>query len=145
MSGLGATLSGGAFMRPPSTTDVILKFKQTINSRHADAVCSMMTEDAVFIDSLGNRVEGLALLRSAWEHYFKIVPDYSIQHTEIFVNENRAAMIGSAGGTFSKNGVLMKINQWRVPAAWRVVVKGGKIALWQVFADNEPLREIMRA
>ena len=28
--------------------------------------------------------------------------------------------------------------------AWRAVVKDNKIAVWQVFADNEPIRAIMR-
>jgi hypothetical protein len=27
---------------------------------------------------------------------------------------------------------------------WRAVVKDNKIALWQVYADNEPIRAIMR-
>lgn len=124
--------------------DVVLKFQRLINARSADSVCSLMTDDAVFIDSLGNRVEGLALLRSAWQSYFAMVPDYAIDHSEIFVAEDRVAMFGTAGGTFTKDGQINKDNRWRTPAAWRAVVKNGKIALWQVFADNEPLREIMR-
>ncbi len=124
--------------------DIVLKFERLINSRSADSVCSLMTDDAVFIDSLGNRVEGLALLRSAWQSYFAMVPDYTISHTEIFVEDDRIAMFGAAGGTFTKDGRMQKDNRWQSPAAWRVVVKNGKIALWQVFADNEPLREIMR-
>jgi len=124
--------------------DIVLKFERLINSRSADSVCSLMTDDAVFIDSLGNRVEGLALLRSAWQSYFAMVPDYTISHTEIFVEDDRIAMFGAAGGTFTKDGRMQKDNRWQSPAAWRVVVKNGKIAVWQVFADNEPLREIMR-
>ena len=127
-----------------NSADVVLKFERLINSRSADSVCSLMTDDAVFIDSLGNRVEGLALLRSAWQSYFAMVPDYTISHTEIFVEDDRIAMFGAAGGTFTKDGRMQKDNRWQSPAAWRVVVKNGKIALWQVFADNEPLREIMR-
>ena len=127
-----------------NSADIVLKFERLINSRSADSVCSLMTDDAVFIDSLGNRVEGLALLRSAWQSYFAMVPDYTISHTEIFVEDDRIAMFGAAGGTFTKDGQMQKDNRWQSPAAWRVVVKNGKIALWQVFADNEPLREIMR-
>jgi len=123
---------------------IVLKFERLINSRSADSVCSLMTDDAVFIDSLGNRVEGPALLRSAWQSYFAMVPDYTIAHTEIFVEDTRIAMFGTAGGTFTKDGRMHKDNRWQTPAAWRAVVKNGKIAVWQVFADNEPLREIMR-
>jgi hypothetical protein len=73
-----------------------------------------------------------------------MVPDYTIVHTEIFTEGDRIAMFGTAAGTFTKNGTLHKDNHWQTPAAWRAVVKNGKIAVWQVFADNEPLREIMR-
>ena len=54
------------------------------------------------------------------------------------------AVFGSAEGTFSKDGKLRKEDFWKTPAAWRAVVKDGKIALWQVFTDNEPIRAIMR-
>lgn len=96
-----------------------------------------MSADAVFVDSLGNRVEDTARLRAAWEGYFKIVPDYSILHAEIFADGNTIAVFGSAQGTFSKDGTLKKENSWNTPAASRVMVKDGKIAVWQVFADNE--------
>ena len=39
--------------------NVILKFEQLINSRLAEAVCSLLTPDSVFIDSLGNRWRAL--------------------------------------------------------------------------------------
>ena len=124
--------------------DVVLKFEQLINTRNAEAVCSLLTPDSVFIDSLGNRMEGVAKLRSAWEGYFKMVPDYTISHSEIFAEGETVAMFGSAQGTFSKNGALKKEDFWKTPAAWRAVVRDSKIAVWQVFADNEPIRAIMR-
>jgi hypothetical protein len=39
---------------------------------------------------------------------------------------------------------LQRENFWKTPAAWLAEVKDGKIALWQVFADNEAIRVIMR-
>jgi ketosteroid isomerase-like protein len=127
-----------------TSAEIVLKFERLINSRSADAVCSLLTEDSVFIDSLGNRVEGVALLRSAWQSYFNMVPDYTIDHTEMFTDGDRVAMFGTARGTFSRDGQLQQDNRWNAPAAWRAVVRNGKIALWQVFADNEPLREVMK-
>lgn len=122
----------------------VLKFEQLINSRSADAVCSLVTQDSLFIDSLGTRMEGHERLLAAWQGYFKMVPDYSISHEEILATDNTIAMFGTAQGTFSKDGELKKENFWRTPAAWRAVVKDHKIAVWQVFADNEPIRAIMR-
>ena len=131
-------------MSPTSPIDVVLRFEEVINSHSAEAISGMMTADGAFIDSLGNRLQGTEKLRAAWEGYFKMVPDYSISHSEIFADGNTVAVFGSAQGTFSKDGQFDKANFWKTPAAWRAEVKDGKIALWEVYADNEPIRAIMR-
>jgi ketosteroid isomerase-like protein len=123
---------------------VVLEFEKLINARNPEAICALMTADGEFIDSLGNRIQGMEKLRAAWAGYFKIVPDYSISHSEIFADRNTVAVFGSAQGTFSKDGQLKTEDFWKMPAAWRAVVKNGKIAVWQVYADNEPIRAIMR-
>ena len=124
--------------------EVVLQFEQAINSRNPEGICSLMTSAGEFIDSLGNRIQGTDKLHAAWTGYFKMVPDYSISHSEIFADGNTVAIFGSAQGTFSKDGQLTKENFWKMPAAWRAVVKDGKIVVWQVFADNEPIRAVMR-
>ena len=124
--------------------DVVLKFEHAINSRNPDTICSLMTGDGEFIDSLGNRIQGAEKLHAAWAGYFRMVPDYSISHSEIFADGDTIAVLGSAQGTFSRDGQLAKENFWKTPAAWRAVIKNGKIAIWQVYADNEPIRAIMR-
>ena len=131
-------------MPPLNPIDVVLMFEQRINSHSAETVCSLLTPDSVFIDSLGNRIGGPEELRAAWEGYFKMVPDYLISHTEIFSQSDTVAMFGMAQGTYSKDGRIMKENFWKSPAAWRAVVRDGKIAVWQVFVDNEPIRGVMR-
>jgi len=127
-----------------SPIEVVLKFEQLINSRDPAAMAGLLTADAVFVDSLGARVQGREKLRAAWEGYFRMVPDYSVSHDEIFGHGGTVAMFGTAQGTYSQDGTLRKENFWQSPAAWRAVVKDGKIALWQVFAVNEPIRVIMR-
>jgi ketosteroid isomerase-like protein len=131
-------------MSTDNPVQVVLKFEELINGRNADTIAAFMTADAEFIDSLGNRIQGAEKLRSAWAGYFKMVPDYSISHSEIFAEGNTVTMFGFAQGTFSNDGELKNENYWRTPAAWRAVVKAGKIAVWQVYADNEPIRAIMR-
>lgn len=51
--------------------EVVLKLEGHINARDAEAICALMTDDGEFIDSLGNRLQGQAKLRAAWEGYFK--------------------------------------------------------------------------
>lgn len=96
----------------PNTFDVVLKFEQLINSRSAEAVCSLLMPDTVLIDSLGNRIQGAEKLRFAWTSYFNTVPDYSISHSEIFADGNMVAVFGTAQGTFSRDGQLAKENVW---------------------------------
>ncbi len=131
-------------MSAPNPIEVVLKFEQLINARNPQDVCALMTMDGEFIDSLGNRLQGAQKLLAAWEGYFKMVPDYSISHSEIFAEGNTVAVFGSAQGTFTKDGKLKKEDFWKMPASWRAVVKDGKIAVWQVYADNEPIRAVMR-
>jgi ketosteroid isomerase-like protein len=131
-------------MSTDNPVQVVLKFEELINGRNADTIAAFMTADGEFVDSLGNRIQGTEKLRSAWAGYFKMVPDYSISHFEIFAHGNSVALFGSAQGTFAKDGRMDKQNYWKTPAAWRAVVKDGRISIWQVYADNEPIRAIMR-
>lgn len=124
--------------------DVVLQFEHAINSRNPDAICAFMSSDGEFIDSLGSVLEGAEKLRAAWAGYFKIFPDYSISHTEIFAEGNTVAIFGAAQGTTAAEGEIKKENFWKTPAAWRAVVRDDKIAVWQVYADNEPARAVMR-
>src|SRR5438270_4082395 len=103
-------------MSMSNTIQVVLEFEKLINARNPEAICALMTADGEFIDSLGNRLQGAEKLRTAWEGYFKMVPDYSISHSEIFVDGNTVAVFGSAQGTFSKDGRLAKENFWKTPA-----------------------------
>ena len=127
---------------PTRPIDVVLRFEQTINSRNPAAIVGLLTTDSV--DSLGTRLQGLEKLRAAWEGYFKMVPDYTISHEEIFNHGDTVAVFGSARGTFSQDSQIRKENFWETTAAWRALVKDEKIAQWQIFADNEPIRAIMR-
>jgi ketosteroid isomerase-like protein len=123
---------------------VVLDFEGHINARNAAAIAACLTPDAELVDSLGSRIEGRERLRSAWEGYFRMVPDYRIAHDEIFCQGDTVVLCGSAQGTLAKDGTLPRENYWTTPAAWRVVVSQGKVRSWQVFADNEPIRAMLR-
>jgi len=124
--------------------DVARKFVAAINRHDVDAIFDMMTEDHRFIDGMGSVIKGSEEMKKGWNGYFSMVPDYSIDIDEIFVLGNSVVLLGLASGTYSSDGTLKQDNYWKTPAAWRALVSGDKIREWQVFADNEPLREIMR-
>jgi ketosteroid isomerase-like protein len=119
-------------------------FAKAINSRSVPAMLELMTDDHALVDSLGSMVVGKQNMARAWEGYFRMVPDYSIAVDQNLVQGSTVVMLGTAQGTFAPDGKLLPENRWSTPAAWRVEIKGSLVAQWRVYADNEPIREIMR-
>jgi uncharacterized protein (TIGR02246 family) len=126
-----------------SPIDTILDFLDRINRRDADRLAELMTEDHVFIDSLGQSVRGREKMRAGWKSYYAFCPDYTVSHEEIFQSGNHVAVFGSAGGTIAAQGKLPPENKWRTPAAWLAVVEKGLVKEWRVYADNKPVYDIM--
>ena len=118
-------------------------FADAINHQNVEEITKLMTEDHVFIDSLGSRVQGKLKMIEGWKGYFRMVPDYTITIEETFVDGAVVVMLGTAQGTYSGDGTLRPENRWSTPAAWRALIRGSQVAEWQVFADNEPIRQIM--
>lgn len=123
--------------------ETALSFLDRINQRDADTLAELMTEDHVFVDSLGNTTRGREKIRAAWRGYYALCPDYWVSHEEIFGNGNTVAVFGTAGGTIAANGKLPAENKWRTQAAWMAVVEGNLVKEWRVYADNKPVYEIV--
>jgi len=130
-------------MSTKEPVEAVLAFFNAINSADVEELCALMSEDHVFVDGLGNRMQGREAMRKGWVGYFQLFPDYRVSHEEIFSNGEIVAAFGSAEGTYAKDGKLPKENHWRVPAAWKAVVRDGFISEWHVYADNQPARKIM--
>ena len=113
---------------------IVQDFANAINEHNVDKICSLMTDNHRFIDSEGNQTAGKEQMRRGWIGYFQLFPDYKIEVTEIFFNDDTVAAFGFASGTFQGQSNRTD-NYWRLPAAWKAVIKNGKIDLWQVFAD----------
>jgi ketosteroid isomerase-like protein len=103
----------------------------------------MMTADHVFVDSLGNQVCGGDAMRTGWVHYFTMVPDYAISVEHSFSSGQTVALFGVASGTYTADGVLRPDHRWETPVALRADVRGAKVARWQVYADNDAMRQLM--
>ena len=123
--------------------ETVLHFLERINQRDVNKLAELMTEDHVFIDSLGQTVRGREKMRAGWRAYYALCPDYWVSYEEIFQNQNRVAVFGSAGGTIPAHGKLPLENQWRVSAAWLAVVEKGLVKEWRVYADNKPVYDII--
>jgi ketosteroid isomerase-like protein len=126
-----------------SPIDVVLAFLEKINQHDVESLAGLLSEDHVFFDSLGNKLQGREKARAGWKSYFKMCPDYTVSHEEIFANGNVVAAFGSAGGTISAQGELKAENRWRIPAAWMASIRNGQLTEWRVYADNKPVYEIL--
>jgi ketosteroid isomerase-like protein len=122
---------------------VVLQFLECINRRNADELATMMTDDHVFIDSLGNAVHGRENMRKGWRNYYAFCPDYWVSHEEIFSEGRRVAVFGAAGGTIAMGGGTPADGKWRTPAAWLAIVEKGLMKEWRVYADNKPVYDIL--
>ena len=126
-----------------SAEAVAKAFVRAINRQDVDALAELMTEEHRFVDGLGNVVVGRDRMRAAWKSYFGMVPDYTITVEEIHCDGPVVAMFGTAQGTYAVDGRLLAENRWQTPAAFRAQVEHGKVAEWRVYADNEPIRQII--
>jgi hypothetical protein len=120
-------------------------FVERINSRDVDGLAALMTEDHRFIDSLGQVVTGRETMRQGWKYYFAMVPDYKLAPDSWVSDGPVVVMLGTAGGTYSPDSVQTPERKWSCPAACRARISGALVAEWQVYADNEPLRQVMKA
>ena len=142
-----------------TTLAVAHQFVEAINRQDVDALVSLMTADHRFTDSLGNTARGRESMREGWTLYFQMVPDYRLEIEETYVNDSGVVMLGIAGGTYSHgfesvratgmptilpDGTSKVLNKWQTPAAVRARIEDGLVAEWSIFADNEPVRKLMR-
>ncbi|HYD54538.1 MAG TPA: nuclear transport factor 2 family protein [Gemmatimonadaceae bacterium] len=123
--------------------EVVQRFVDCINAHDVAGLGESMTPDHSFIDSLGNTMRGREAMTDAWRQYFAMVPDYRIVVERFLDDESVIVAFGRAEGTFTSDGSLHEANAWCTPAAWRAVVRADGVAEWQVYADNEPIRQVM--
>jgi ketosteroid isomerase-like protein len=131
-----------------SPQKVATQFVTAINAHDVERLASLVTSDHRFIDSLGSVVEGRDAVREGWKFYFSMVPDYKLEIRRYFIAEHGKAetmLVGVASGSYCSNGIKLPNSLWSTPAALRAIIHNDQIAEWQVYADNEPIREQMRA
>jgi len=125
--------------------EIVLEFIKVLNNADIESMLTFISRDHVFIDSLGNKIFGKENMENAWNGYFHIFPDYKIDVKEIFEHNNTIIILGKASGTYKNIKTDDDKYYWRIPVAIKVLVDGKKILHWQVFADNSPVIDIIKA
>jgi ketosteroid isomerase-like protein len=122
----------------------VRSFVRCINHGDIGGLRNLMTDDHLFVDGLGTRTRGRNRMSHAWLQYFRMVPGYRIQVDAVVERGTTVVVLGTAEGGYIPAGQTAVARRWKVPAAWRAVVRRGGVAEWQVYADNEPLRQLVR-
>ena len=122
---------------------VFYDFVAAINEHDIEKIYSLMTEDHKFVDAYGNEIVGKDKMRSGWIGYFQWFPDYKIEITNTFIEDNTIGAFGFASGTYRDKGTNVNENHFYIPAAWKVIIENDKIKLWQVYADTKKQIEII--
>lgn len=130
-------------MPAPHPIDTALAFVRAINDHSSDRLAELMTDDHVFIDALGHQFRGRDAMRQAWAGFFRLVPGYEIDCADVLARGEVVALFGTAGGNPGRSEEFDPERSWQIPAAWRAVVRGGRIAEWRVYCDTERMRQSM--
>jgi ketosteroid isomerase-like protein len=130
-----------ALVRPMESAAAIAtldEFVRCINAHDPKGIVSLCTADHIFVDSLGAQLSGQEQLEQAWTGYFSLFPDYRIEIEAAASQDDVIIACGFASATHAPSK-----KSWRIPAAWRAIVRSGQIAEWQVYADNKPVYELL--
>jgi len=119
-----------------------LSFVEYINDQDVEGAAALMSDDHVFIDSMGLVIKGKKNMTKAWEVFFDWFPDYEIRIVNTLLTDDTVGFFGFAKGTYDSDEISDKDN-FEIPAAWRAKIKDGLVTEWQVFADNQVVRNIL--
>jgi len=114
---------------------VFKAFVNAINQADIAAFEKLMSEDHTFIDAAGRKETGREKMIVGWKAYYEMFPDYKIEIEDIIQEKEIVGAFGTAIGTYKGKRGLVPQNIIKMPAAWRAVIKDGKVKLWQVYAD----------
>ena len=119
-----------------TSAETFMAFAAAINHHDVDALAALMTIDHVLVDPVGQRVQGVEIMKAGWRSYFAMCPDYWIRPDHVVADGGVVLAAGEAGGTTDGT-------PWHTPAAWKALVRDGKVTEWRVFADNKPVYDIL--
>jgi ketosteroid isomerase-like protein len=80
-------------MMSQAITEVLDQWVAAINAHDVVALTALMAADHLFVDSLGNRVEGVRSMEAGWRGYFAMCPDYWIRVDQVMAEATRCCVL----------------------------------------------------
>ena len=119
-----------------TSTETFASFATAINQHDVEALTALMTVDHVFVDPVGQRAQGVEIMKAGWRSYFEMCPDYWLRADAVVADNGMVLAVGDVGGTIDGT-------KWQTPTAWKALFRDGKVMEWRVFADNKPVYDIL--
>ena len=124
---------------------VVRRFIDAIHRNCLTKLAQLLAPEHCFVDSLGHEINGREHVLAAWRGYLAMVPDYRLDVQAQLFGGGMVALFGRASGSLVLDGVAVPDSAWSMPVAVRACAADGLLTEWQVYADNEPVRAILRA
>lgn len=118
--------------REDDPESVVVQFNEGINGRDLDVLTRLMTDDHVFIDSVGGRVDGRQRCLAAWRGFFGAYPDYRNEFASMVLASR--GMVAVAGRSVCSDRALDG------PALWTAKIREGLVCEWRVYEDTPETR-----
>lgn len=118
-------------MTAPSSQRLVEQFNTCINAADLSGLSSLMTDDHVFLDTVGSRVSGKADVTAAWAAFFGSFPDYRNEFDSLRPVGEDVVVTGRS---------VCSDARLEGPALWRARVRGDKISEWQIYKDTAESR-----
>ena len=118
---------------------LVNEFVAAINARDVKRLAQLMTQDHTFVDATGAVHAGRDTVLAGWKTFFETFAKYKIEVETLLAQGGVVAAFGWAIGSAQADARTGRSKSWRIPAAWKAVVKKSAIAEWQVCCDVEPL------
>jgi len=128
---------------PSEILNTVISYVNKINHHDIDGLAEFMSDDHVFIDSLGMTIKGKKEMINSWKIFLKWFPNYEIQISNTVLTDDTVGLFGFAAGTFDSEDPVHH-DKFKIPAAWRAKVKDNLVTEWQAIADNEAVRDIIK-
>jgi len=123
--------AGMASGREDDPESVVMRFNEGINGRDLDVLAGLMTDDHVFMDSVGGRVEGRQRL-AAWRGFFGAYPDYRNEFASMTLVSS--GMVAVTGRSVCSEPALDG------PALWTARIRESRLCEWRVYEDTPGTR-----
>jgi len=118
--------------REDDPESVVTRFNEGINGRDVEVLARLMTDDHVFIDSAGDRVDGRQGCLDAWRGFFGAYPDYRNEFASMVqASSDMVAVMGRS---------VCSVPALDGPALWTARTRAGGGCEWRVYEDTPETR-----